>query len=124
MRTLRAEVAERLGGGVEGPGADLLRIVEDAAQVRTLAEVEADQVAEQVGVGLRQVGPVLLDEQRRDALLDLGLRDLDAVGVRDLQPPREDVAQQAERLVLGARVGAAVEAVVPLGRVSAQSVNS
>ena len=83
--------------------------------MRAVAEVQADQVAQQVGVGLGQLGAVVVHEERRDAVLDLGLRHLDAVGVGDLQPPGQHVAQQAERLVLRPRVGAAVEAEVHLG---------
>ena len=74
-----------------------------------LAPVDADQVAEQVGMAFGQVGTVVVQEQRDDALLELAARRLDAVVVGDLEAPGEDVAQQAEGLALRLRRGAAAE---------------
>ena len=109
-RLARADPPQHLRGGVEGAGADLLRVVEDALHVPAVAEVEADQMPEQVGVRLRQVGPVVGDEERHQALLELVLGHPHAVAVADLQVPGQHVAQQAERAALRLRVGAALEA--------------
>jgi len=49
-------------------------------------------------MGLSHLRSVVVDEQWHDAVLDLELPDLDAIGVGDLQSPRQDVAQQAEGL--------------------------
>ena len=55
----QADASQVLGRGVEGARAHLGRVFEDAAQVRAVAEINADQVAEQVGVRLRQSWPVV-----------------------------------------------------------------
>ena len=75
----------------------------------TLAPLDADQMAEQMGMAFRQVGTVVVQEQRDDALLHLPARRLDAVVVGDLEAPGDDVAQQSEGLALRLRRGAAAE---------------
>jgi len=47
---------------------------------------------------LRQLGTVLVDEQRDDAVLHLGTRRLDGIVIVDPEAPGEEGAQQAERL--------------------------
>jgi hypothetical protein len=93
----------------------LLRIVLDADDVATCAEVDADQVAEHVRIGLRHRRAVVVLEQAPDTLLDLPPRDLRAVGVGDLEPLREEVAQQSVGLASRLRVGPAAEQLEPLG---------
>ena len=110
-----ADAAEQLRRGVEGAVADLLGVVEDALDVATLAPLDADQVAEQMGMAFRQVGTVVVQEQRDDALLHLPARRLDAVVVGDLEAPGDDVAQKSERLALRLRRGAAAEEEEALG---------
>ena len=91
---------------------------------RLLAEVEPDQVAQQMGVGLRHVVAVVGLEQRRDAgsilCLATSMLSLSAIS----QPPGEDVAQQAIGLALRLRVGAALEDRKRSGRASVQFSNS
>ena len=101
--------AQQLRRCVKGAVADLARIVADAGDMRAVAEVEADQVAEQVGMGLGEFGAVVGHEQGRDAGLDLALRIVHAVAVGDAQLPGERVAQQAEGLAGGLRGGAAAQ---------------
>ena len=103
------DAAEQLRRGVEGAIADLPGVVEDALEVAALAPLDADQVAEQMGMAFGELGAVVVDEQRRDALLHLAARRLDAVVVADLEAPGQDVAQQSERLALRLRRGAAAE---------------
>ena len=112
---LRRDAAKHLRRGVERAVADLAGVAADAAQVAAVAEVEPDQVAEQVGVRLRHLGAFVGFEQRRDAGFDLAFRDGDAVAVADLQAPREDVAQQPIGLVARQRIGAALEDAERLG---------
>ena len=105
----RADAAEQLRRGVERAIADLPGVVEDALQVAAVTPLDADQVAEQMGVAFGDLGTVVVDEQRRDALLHLPARRLEAVVVADLEAPGQDVAQQPERLALGLRRGAAAK---------------
>ena len=99
---------------MEGAVADLLGVVEDTLDVAAVAPLDADQVAEQMGMAFGQVGAVVVQEQRHDALLHLPARGLDAVVVGDLQVPGEDVAQESVGLALGLRSGAAAEDGEPL----------
>jgi hypothetical protein len=71
--------------------------------MRAVAEVEPDQVAEQVSVGLCEFGAVVDHEEGHDAGHGLALRIVHAVAVGDAQLPGERVAQQAEGLAGGLR---------------------
>ena len=104
-----ADAPQHLCRGVEAAGADLARVVEDALDMPAVAEIQADQLAQQVSVRLRQVGPVVGDEKGCHAVLELVLRLAHAVAVDDVQPPCQHVAQQAERAALGLRIGPALE---------------
>ena len=102
-----------------------LGVVLDAADVAAVAEVEADQVAQQVGVGLGHVRAVVGRTAARCPASIFRLGGLDAVAVGDLQPPGEDVAQQAVGLALGLRGGAAAgRGRSASGRASLQASNS
>src|SRR6478609_3495940 len=89
--------------------ADLLGVVEDAPDVATVVPLDANQVAEQMSMSFRQVGTVIVQEQRDDELLYLPTRRLDAVVVSDLESPRDDIAQESEGLALRLRCGVAAE---------------
>src|SRR6476469_6985742 len=88
---------------------DLLGIVQDAANVAAVRPLNADQVAQQVGVAFGKVRAIIVDEERDDALFHLLSRGLDAVVVVDLQAPGDDVAQEAESLRVSLRRGTAAE---------------
>src|SRR6476469_8331321 len=75
----------------------------------TLGPLDADQMAEQVGMSFRQVETVVVQKQWDDALLHLSARSLDAVVVGDLESPGDKFAQQAEGLPLRLRCGVAAE---------------
>ena len=77
--------------------------------MRTVAEIQPDQVAEQMGVGLRELGAVVGVEQGRDTGLGLALGVFHAVAIGDAQLPDENVAQQAIGLAQGLRGGAAAQ---------------
>ena len=109
------KAAEHLRRGVEGAVADLPGVVLDATDVAAVAEVQTDQVAQQVGVRLGHVGALDSPEQRNEPVVNLPFGGVDAVAVADLQPSGDDVAQQAVGLVLGQRVGTALEDVERLG---------
>ena len=57
-----ADAAEELCGRVEGAVADLLGVFQDAADVPALLPLDADQVAQQVGVAFGQIRPVVVQE--------------------------------------------------------------
>ena len=71
---------------VECAVADLPGIVPDAPDVAALAKVDPDQMAQQMGLGLRHVGAVVGRKQWRDAGFDLASGRVDAVALADLQP--------------------------------------
>ena len=60
-------------------------------------------------------GPSSREEQRDDARFHLPACDLDAFVVGNLEAPDEDVAQQAERLALRLRRGAAAKEMEAFG---------
>ena len=95
--------AKQLGRRVKAAAANLPAVGQDRPDVAAGLKVQPDQVAEQMRMGLRQLGAVVGLEQRRNALFELALGQLHRVGVVDLEAPREDVAQQAVGLALRLR---------------------
>ena len=95
---------EVLGQRVERTVAQLPGIVGDAGDVRAVAVVEADQVADQC----RLLGGALA-EPRAQPLRELGLSHGLGVAIEDLEAPGEKVAQQAVGHVVAIRSGAALE---------------
>ena len=83
--------------------------------MRAVGKIDADQVAQQVRVRLRQCGPIVGHEKWRDAVFHLLARDGRAVGFVDQQLPRQHVAQQAVGLALRLRVGPAAKVVASRG---------
>src|SRR5687767_3308791 len=94
---------------MEGSIADLSGVVEDALDVATPAPLDADQMTEQMGMTFGQIGTVVVDKQRDDALLHLVTSHFDAVVVGDLEAPGDDVAQESEGLALRLRRRAAAK---------------
>ena len=85
------EAAQRQCRGMKGAPTELAGIVADAPHMRTVAVVEAEQVAEQVDVRLGLALAVGAGEQRHQAILELPLGVRHAIVVEDVQPPREQV---------------------------------
>ena len=110
---------------MKGAVADLLGVLQDVANVRAGREVQADQLPQKVGIGLRLLLAQIVDEQRHQAVFDLLAGCVHAVAVVDLPVPGDEVTQQAVGLVqalwggagpedersLGACLGPAVELV-------------
>ena len=111
------DAAQRLRGGMEAAVADLPGVVADAADVAAAAVVQADQVAEQVGVGLGLARRLVVGEQRhrcpaRACRLATSMLSLSRMCRRQ----REQVAQQAVGLALRLRRRARLKEVGALGR--------
>ena len=96
---------------MEAAVADLLAVIQDDLYVAAAGKVQPDEVAQQMGVGLRHIIAVVGREVRSNALFYFLLGGLHALAVGDLQPPSQDVAQQAIGFALGLRMGAALEEV-------------
>jgi hypothetical protein len=92
---LRTDAAKHLRRRMEDAIADLLAVVADALDVLAVTEVQPDEMAKRMGVGLCQVLAILGLEQRRHVLFDLLLGDRHAVIIGNLQSPGEDVAQRS-----------------------------
>ena len=102
------DATQGLGGGMEAATTDLSALVADVANVRAVAEVQADQLPEQMGMGPGRLG-ALVGEQRRHAPLDLRPGALQAVVVAEAERPGDDLAQQSVGLALGLRSRPAVQ---------------
>ena len=87
---------------MEGAGAQLLRIGDNTAYVVAGGEVEADQLAEEMGIGV-------VVEQRLDSREKGGVRRAEVVGRSELEAVDEQAAQQTERFVLGLSLGSGGE---------------
>ena len=111
----RGEPAKHLRGGMEATVAYLPPVLLDAFDVLAAAEVEPDQVPEQMGMSDCLIVALAGREQRRDALFELLFRQRHAVAIGDLQAPGQHVAQQPTGLVARLRVGTALEQAEGLG---------
>ncbi len=114
-RGLGGDTPEHLGRGVECAIADLPGILADAPDMRALAKVDPDQMAQQMGLRLRHVGAIAGCQQWCDAGFDLVSGRVDVVTFADMQATGHDVAQEAIGLIWRQRIGAAMEHAGRLG---------
>jgi len=107
--TLHADASQRLSGGAEAAVADLLRIVADVPDVWAVAVVEAEELTQQMRVGLGLVLASIGGEQRHQGVFELALGYLHAVAVQNLEAPREQVAQHRIGFGCALRCGTRLE---------------
>src|SRR4029434_8792426 len=82
---LHADAPQSLRGSIEAAIANLPRVVADVLDVRAVAVVEPDELAQQMRMRLGLVPALIGSEQRHQRVLELALRVLHAVAVEDLE---------------------------------------
>ena len=118
---LAAQPDQQFGQSAEGTLANLSTLLGNAPQVRTVREVQAQQVAKHMGIGFsgRTVGVVC--QIGRDRGSEPVPRDGRAVAVGQVQCLADEVVQQGERQSLGLGPGAYPQP-QGLGRITVQAV--
>src|SRR4029434_9293084 len=86
---LHADAPQSLRGSIEAAIANLPRVVADVLDVRAVAVVEPDELAQQMRVVLGFVFALIAGEQGHYGVFELALGLLHAVAVQDLETPRK-----------------------------------